>query len=219
MPETDDAQRLYLILPPLAETGDWPRALDAALGAGDVACVLAPLAARDEGSAKKIVKDLLAVAQRHDAALLIDAPSLVARSGADGAHLRVSGDTLEKSLRAAVETLKPDRILGAGGLRAKHDAMVAGEFDVDYVSFGDPAPDGYTPPLDQIADRVAWWSEIFNIPCVAYASALADVATLAAAGADFVALRDAVWADARGPAAAVAEAQAMLAARAAARTA
>ena len=51
------------------------------------------------------------------------------------------------------------------------------------------------------------------MPCVAYAPALADVATLAAAGADFISLREAVWDDARGAAAAVAQAQSVLDAR------
>lgn len=211
MADTENPQRLYLMLPPLADAGDWPQRLGPALAAGDVACVLAPLSARDEGSAKKIVKALSSVTEAAGVALIIDDVSLVMRSGADGAHLRVSGETLEKTLDAAVKALKPkDRILGAGGLKAKHDAMIAGEFDVDYVSFGDPAPDGFTPPVDQTAERVSWWAEIFNVPCVAYAPSLADVATLASAGADFVALRDAVWADSRGPAEAVAEAQRLL---------
>ncbi len=211
--ETENAQRLYLILPPLAEIGDWPQRLSDALGAGDVACVLAPLLARDEGEAKKIAKSLMAVTEPAGVALLIDNPALVMRAGADGAHLRVGGETLEKTLKDAISTLKPQRILGAGGLRAKHDAMIAGEFDVDYISFGDPAPDGFHPPIEQIAERAAWWSDIFNVPCVAYAPTLADVATLAAAGADFISLREAVWDDARGAAAAVAQAQAVLDAR------
>jgi thiamine-phosphate pyrophosphorylase len=210
MARTDNPQRFYLMLPPLEEAGDYAQRLAEALDAGDVACVLAPLAARDEGSAKKIVKAMIAVTGPRDVALLIDDASLVARSGADGAHLRVTGETLEKSLTAAVEKLKPDRILGAGGVKAKHDAMIAGEFDVDYVCFGDPAPDGYTPPVEQTLERVAWWAEIFNVPCVAFAPALADVAALSKAGADFVALRDAVWNDPRGAGAAMADAQALL---------
>ena len=218
MADTDTAQRLYLMLPPLSEAGDWPQKLEAALGAGDVACVLAPLVARDEGAAKKIVKDLVSVTESAGVALLIDAPALVMRAGADGAHMRVTPDTLEKTVPDAVKTLKKeDRILGIGGLRAKHDAMIAGEYDIDYVSFGDPAPDGFVPPVEQIAERASWWAEIFNVPCVAHAPALADVATLAKAGADFISLREAVWNDPRGAAAAVAEAQQLLAANANAR--
>jgi thiamine-phosphate pyrophosphorylase len=210
MAKKDNAQRFYLMLPPLEEPGDYPQRLADALEAGDVACVLAPLAARDDGSAKKIVKALIAVTEPRDVALLIDSPSLVARAGADGAHVRVTGETLEKTLTDAIETLKPDRIVGAGGLKAKHDAMIAGEFDVDYVSFGDPAPDGYTPPIEQTLERVSWWADIFNVPCVAFAPTLADVAALTKAGADFVALREAVWNDPRGARVAMAEAQALL---------
>jgi thiamine-phosphate pyrophosphorylase len=204
----DNRTRLYLMTPPLAEAADFAVSLEAALAAGDVACVLVTLAARDESTAKKIVKALLPVTEPRGVALLIDSAGLVARSGADGAHLRLSGETLDKTLTEAIESLKPDRIVGAGGLRAKHDAMIAGEYDVDYVSFGEPAPDGYLPPMEQVLERVTWWSDIFNVPCVAYAPTLADVKTLAEAGADFVSLRDAVWNDPRGPAVAVKEAQA-----------
>jgi thiamine-phosphate pyrophosphorylase len=215
-PQTN--QRLYLMLPPLDEAGDWPQKLKGVLGVGDVACVLAPLTARDESSAKKIVKALIDVTEPAGVALLIDAPSLVMRAGADGAHMRVTTDTLEKLVPDAIKTLKKeDRILGIGGLRAKHDAMIAGEYDVDYVSFGDPAPDGYVPPIEQIAERAGWWAEIFNVPCVAHAATLADVATLTKVGADFISLREAIWDDARGPVAAMQEAQALLDANANAR--
>jgi thiamine-phosphate pyrophosphorylase len=215
-PQTN--QRLYLMLPPLEEAGDWPQKLKSVLGVGDIACVLAPLTARDEGSAKKIVKALIDVTEPAGVALLIDAPSLVMRAGADGAHMRVTTDTLEKLVPDAIKSLKKeDRILGIGGLRAKHDAMIAGEYDVDYVSFGDPAPDGYVPPIDQIAERAGWWAEIFNVPCVAHAASLADVATLTKVGADFISLREAIWDDARGPVAAMQEAQGLLDANANAR--
>lgn len=215
-PQTN--QRLYLMLPPLDEAGDWPQKLKSVLGVGDIACVLAPLTARDEGSAKKIVKSLIDVTEPLGVALLIDAPSLVMRAGADGAHMRVTADTLEKLVPDAIKALKKeDRILGIGGLRAKHDAMIAGEYDIDYVSFGDPAPDGYVPPIEQIAERAGWWAEIFNVPCVAHAASLADVATLTKVGADFISLREAIWDDARGPAAAMQEAQGLLDANANAR--
>jgi len=61
------------------------------------------------------------------------------------------------------------------------------------VMFGEPRRDGSIPPLADVVDRVDWWAEIFQTPCVAYAARLADVAPLAAAGADFVALGDALW--------------------------
>jgi thiamine-phosphate pyrophosphorylase len=71
--------------------------------------------------------------------------------------------------------------------------MTAGEAGADYVMFGEPRRDGWTPPVAETAEQVAWWAGIFVTPCVAYAARLDDVATLAAVGADFVALGDALW--------------------------
>jgi thiamine-phosphate pyrophosphorylase len=63
---------------------------------------------------------------------------------------------------------------------------------------------------EALIERVAWWAELFNPPCVVRAKSLADIAPLVEAGADFVLLDDAVWSDPRGPAAAIADAQARL---------
>ena len=54
--------------------------------------------------------------------LLDGRPDLVARAGADGAHL-----TGIEAFQAAVPALKPDRIAGCGGIHSRHDAMLAAE--------------------------------------------------------------------------------------------
>ena len=204
--------RLYLVTPALSDAAAFLPDLEAAMDAGDVACVLARIATPDEGLVKKVVRALGPAVQKRGAALLVEADAkLVVRADADGVHVHGKGDTLEQGLEDAIESLKPDRIVGAGGVRNRHDSMMVGELDVDYVMFGDPAPDGWLPPLEQVVERVSWWAEIFNVPCVAFAARLEDVAALSQAGADFVALGDAVWEDARGPAAAVRDAQAALA--------
>jgi len=67
------------------------------------------------------------------------------------------------------------------------------------------------PPFDAIIERIEWWSELFTVPCVGFATSLAEIAPLVAAGADFVAIGDAVWDDPRGALAALAEASQLLA--------
>ena len=52
-PEAPPA-RLYLITPPLSAAAPFDTALAAALGAGDVACVLARFATNDPGQRKAI---------------------------------------------------------------------------------------------------------------------------------------------------------------------
>ncbi|MCI4677283.1 thiamine phosphate synthase [Rhodoblastus acidophilus] len=197
--------RLYLITPPAAEADAVAPAVEAALGAGDVACVLLRFAILDEGARKKIVKALAPMVQGAGAALLVpDDAALAARAGADGVHVEGFGD----NFAAALESLKPERIVGIGALASRDEAMLAGESDADYLMFGalDPGADSAAAT----AERASWWAELFNVPCVAVAHETADVETLARSGAEFVALGPKFFADPRGIAAAVAEAQAAL---------
>jgi thiamine-phosphate pyrophosphorylase len=129
----------------------------------------------------------------------IDLAGIATRGGADGAHMIGADPELANTWR---ERLK-DRSIGAGGLRSRDDAMIMGEAGVDYLMFGEPRADGSLPPLEALIERAAWWAEIFATPCVAFAPSLASVPALAATGAEFVALGEAVWTHAGGPAAAV----------------
>lgn len=198
--------RLYLLTPLVSDPATLSGALAGVLGAVDVAAVLLRLHDADERSLINRVKAVAPSVQRAGAALLVAGrPDIVARAGADGAHL-VGPD----ALRATVAMLKPNYIAGAGGLRSRHDAMVAAEAGADYVMFGEPDAAGHRPSRDAVIDRVAWWAEVFEIPCVGYAGALDDIDALAAAGADFVAVGDALFEDSRGPAAAAADAASRL---------
>ncbi len=194
--------RLYLITPPVADAESIAPALKAALGAGDVACVLLRFAPPDENARKKICRALASIVQDHGAALLLaDAPQLAARAGADGVHMTQSGEKLE----AALESLKPDRIVGIGGLADKDQAMTAGELDIDYVMFGDLDPGGESAA--SVIERASWWAEIFNVPCIGVAHEIADVEALAKTGAEFVALGPKIFDDPNGVAASVRQAQ------------
>ncbi len=198
-----DGPRLFLMLPPFADAGLAP-ALEAALGAADVACVLARFAAGDTPLAA--ARTLAAVAQARGTAFLVaDALELAVAAAADGVQAAGTAAGLE-----AAKRLKPDFIVGVGGLRDRDAAMTVGEADIDYVMFGEPEAGVGTVAL---LDRVAWWAEIFTVPCVAFAATLAEVGPLARAGADFVALAGAVWSDPRGPVRALADAQQALALR------
>jgi len=192
--------RLYLVTPTLSDASAARELLAPALAAADVAAVLLRLPAADERTLINRVRELAPLVQARGVALLIDGrPDLVARAGADGVHL--SGIA---AVQEAIGTLKPDRIVGAGGLESRHDAMVAAEAGADYVMFGEPDAAGKRPSFEAIRERVEWWAEVFEVPCVAYAASLTEVGPLAAA--EFVALGPCVLSDPRGPAAAVAEA-------------
>ena len=198
--------RLYVLTPVASDAGPLSENLAEIFRAVDVAAVLLRQGDADERSLINRVKAVARGVQAAGAALLVDGrPDIVARAGADGVHL--AGP---EALQAAVRMLKPNYIAGAGSLRTRHDAMVAAEAGADYVMFVEPDAAGHTPSRDAVIDRVAWWAELFEIPCVGYATTLDDVAALAAAGADFVAVGEALFDDPRGPKIAAADAAARL---------
>lgn len=215
MPEP--AARLYLVTPLIADADAFAPRLAEACRAGAVAAVLLRLEAADERTLTKRMKVLTPAAQDGGAAVLVSAPgevdlaAIATRGGADGVHVGA-----DPALVGALRERLKDRIVGAGGLRSKDDAMTAGEAGADYLMFGEPRPDGTVPLLDAVAERAAWWAEIFETPCVAFAPTLDAVARLAATGAEFVAVGGAGWSHGDGPAAAVAAAVAAAAAAVAA---
>jgi thiamine-phosphate pyrophosphorylase len=195
-------QRLYLVTPRIEDPASFARQIDQALTAGDVAAVLLRLADGDARTQIDCVKAIAAIVQRRDVALLIEGHAeMAARAGADGAH--ISGI---EAFVAALPLLKPDRIAGAGGLLGRHDAMLAGEAGADYVMFGEPDRRGRRLPFDELEERLLWWADLLEIPCVGYAGGPDEVAALARTGADFVALGEWIWTEPQGAAAAVAAA-------------
>jgi thiamine-phosphate pyrophosphorylase len=195
------APRLYLATPPLDDASSLATSLPALLAAADIAAVLVRLQTTDQRGMITRVKSLASAIQNAGAALLIDGHvELVARAGADGAHLFGIA-----ALEEALPSLKPDRIAGVGGLATRHDSMLAGELGADYVLFGERDERGHRPSMEAVAERLDWWAELFEPPCIGYATTTEEAYVFARAGADFVLVDDAVWADARGGAAALTE--------------
>jgi len=201
------APRLYLITPIIEDAAAFSGKLRDALTAADIAAVLLRLKPAGERDLINRIKVLAPMVQEKDIALLLDEwPDLVARAGADGSHL-----TGIEAFMAAVESLKPAKIAGCGGVNSRDDMMLAGERGADYVMIGQVTAGQRRPPFDAIIERIEWWSELFTVPCVGFAASLTEITPLVAAGADFVAIGDAVWDDPRGALAALAEASRLLA--------
>lgn len=196
------APRLYLATPLVADSAQLVSQLPELLAIADIAAVLLRLAPSDERGIIQRAKALASPVQKAGAALLLDGYyEQVARSGADGANV-----TGIEAMQEAMPTLKPDRILGVGGLITRHDAMTAGEAGADYVLFGEPDANGERPSAEAICERLDWWAELFEPPCVGFAATLDEARMFAAAGADFVLVGDAIWQDPRGPRAALRDA-------------
>jgi thiamine-phosphate pyrophosphorylase len=196
------APRLYLATPEVDDPSQLVAELPGLLAAADVAAVLVRPRQTDQRTMISRIKLLAPVIQDAGAALLLDGHvELVARGGADGAHLGGIA-----ALEEGLPSLKPDRIAGVGGLATRHDSMAAGELGADYVLFGEPNAQGERPSVEAIAERLQWWDELFEPPCVGFAASREEAIEFAAAGADFVLVGDFIWADPRGARAALIEA-------------
>jgi len=200
--------RLMLITPLIGEAAAFADVLSAACAAGDIAAVIARFAPVSDADLSVRARALMPLAQERNIAFLLhEQASSAAKVGADGAHL--SGTQM---LRESLPILKPGLIAGAGGLASRHDAMLAAELGADYVMFGEPDAAGKSPSFAAIVERVAWWAEIFEIPCVAFAETADQALELARAGADFIALGAAVWRDPQRIETVIAEAAARISA-------
>lgn len=202
---------LYLITPLIDETRDFAPVLRDALAAAPASAVQLRLAPSDERTLTRRAKEWAEIVQAANAAAILgidlepgqdlDLATIMMRGGADGIHVR----DLEQG-RALRERVRGERIVGIGNLRSRHDCMEAGEADLDYLMFGEPRLDDSIPAQDVALERATWWAEIFETPAVIYAPSLDDIANAVATGAEFIALRDAVFAHPDGAASGVAEA-------------
>jgi thiamine-phosphate pyrophosphorylase len=159
--------------------------LTAALDAAPVASLLIrPAAATDA----ETVRALIVLAQNKGVATLLPGDTAAAtKLGADGVHVAWTPDVVQqfKSIRGSAG---PGMIVGADAGRTRHDAMELGEGGADYVAFGIPAHvEGRVRAAERQLGLVSWWSEVFEIPCVALDVADAEQARqLSEAGADFI---------------------------------
>lgn len=160
-----------------------------------------------ERDAMAAAGDQVALVQSHGAAAIIVNHSAVAgRTGADGVHV----ETGPVDIKAATQTFKPDRIVGAGNLKTRHAAMEAGSEDIDYVLFGRLRGDTHPQPHPKAVKLAEWWADLMKVPVVLLAGNSIAALDNLPRSIDFVALDRALWEFPGGPAAALKRARSLL---------
>jgi len=182
---------LYLISPQDVG-GTFHDRLKSALAGGPVAAFQLRAKDVDQHELARLAEPLQRICADHDVAFIVnDSVSLAKRLEADGVHLGQSdGDP-----REARAILGPSKQIGVTCHASRHLAMEAGEAGADYVAFGAFYPT-LTKPSEHRPDPaiLGWWAGLFEIPCVAIGGITPDNAQpLVAAGADFIAVCNAVW--------------------------
>src|SRR5690348_3675938 len=200
LPQRTAPAKLYLISPQEVG-GSFPDRLRAALEPGVAAAFQLRVKEVEEHELARLAEPLQRICADGDVAFIVnDSMSLAKRLGADGVHLgQGDGD-----VREARALLGPSAQIGKTCHDSRHLAMEAGEAGADYVAFG-PFYPTTTKPSDYRPDPsiLSWWSTVFEIPCVAIGGITPENARpLVEAGADFIAVCQAVWGK-EDPAAAV----------------
>ena len=196
--------RLYLLTPSaLPDLAHFAKTFAATLDAGDVACVQLRLKDVSDDEIRRACDALRPIAQDRDVAFLMnDCPNLAHELGCDGVHIGQEDTTYAEARRI----VGADAIVGVTCHDSRDLAMRAGEAGADYVAFGAFYPTATKIPKSTAEPEIlAWWSELFTVPCVAIGGITIDNASsLIAAGTDFLAVCGGVWDHPQGPAAAVA---------------
>ena len=189
-PRTEPA-KLYLISPQEVG-GAFPDRLRAALEPTLAAAFQLRVKDLDEHELAKLAEPLQLICADAGVAFIVnDSMKLAKRLGADGVHLgQGDGD-----IREARMLLGPSAQIGKTCHDSRHLAMEAGEAGADYVAFGAFYPTKTKPSDYRPAPTIlAWWSALFEIPSVAIGGITPHNAKLLVdAGADFVAVCQAVW--------------------------
>jgi thiamine-phosphate pyrophosphorylase len=193
MAEVKHRCRLYLQFP-VQPSAKLEAQLAQAVANSEAASVLL---VPDESTIDKIhIGRLIDLVQgRGLACLIANDIGLAEHLGADGVHLKADPTAYAAARKLLGETAS----IGAGCGLNRHDAMLLAELGADYVAFG-PDAGSDIDAIDQCAELITWWSEIFVVPCVAWnIDSAEDAARLAALGADFIAPSTRIWRDDEAP--------------------
>jgi len=189
-PRTEPA-KLYLISPQEVG-GAFPDRLKAALDPGVAAAFQLRVKDVDEHQLARLAEPLQRICADADVTFIVnDSMALAKRLGADGVHLGQS----DGDIREARALLGPSAQIGRTCHDSRHLAMEAGEAGADYVAFGAFYPTTTKPSNYRPAPAIlSWWASVFEIPCVAIGGITpANAKPLVDAGADFIAVCQAVW--------------------------
>lgn len=184
MATTDPNCQLYLKLPRQLSR-EVMAVLEQTIASTEIACVL--LGESDAALVLTDASEFVQRTQEHGIAFLVENQVELALSlGADGVHLTDAEETTYAQARARLGNAA---ILGVSCGDNRHLAMTLAEMGADYIAFG-----GAPLVSEQRAELIAWWSEIFQVPCVALDVEDADEAAgLAELGADFVVPSSSLW--------------------------
>ncbi len=192
--------RLFLITPPNIEIESFAELLDDTLSVNNIAILLVASDSIVFNNMHSNYKRIQQIAHRYNISALIQNNLKFANeTTVDGVQI----DELDV-LKQTLVNPKPFEIVGAAGIESKHDAMVKGETQIDYMFFGNITATESEYSLPKVLEFSEWWAENFNIPGVALAGQkLESIREIAKSGIEFIAVRNTIWNFPDGPKSAI----------------
>ena len=171
--------RLCLVTPAGVDARTFASHVADALTGGDVASLIIAADPTDPSALQKAAEAFVPIAQDAGAAVIIHGDTrIVGRTHADGVLI----DSGPGDLAAAVAALHPKRMVGAGGIASRHEALAAGEAAPDFLFFGRLDGDNGDGVFPKALDLADWWSVVTVIPAIVMGGCtLASVREAAAA--------------------------------------
>ena len=208
MSKTESRCRLVLVAPEFTDAAAAAQVMADALKGGDVSSVIIPQYGLDDTAFHKVAEALVPVIQAVGAAALVCGDSRVAgRVRADGIHIAGGAELLAE----AIEKFTPKLIVGGGNAQDRHGALEIGELQPDYIFFGKIDGDFKPEAHPKNVALAEWWASMISIPCIVMGGTdPQSVLDIAESGAEFAALRLAVFADPARAAAVIQETNALL---------
>ena len=162
-----------------------------AFSSGDIASIVFDAADLDEVEFQSLISPVVSAAQELGIAVIVVTQTRVAgRVGADGMQFGQDPDVV----REAMDKYSPQMMVGVGNVKTRHNALVLGELQPDYLMFGKPGGDIRPEPHPKNVDLANWWSSMVEIPCILLGgNSLESAVEVAKTGADFVALEKAIF--------------------------
>ena len=169
-----------------------PEQLEEALAKDDVACVILRDHDSKPGEFEAYCRKAVQIAQAAGSAALISADTqTMGRVDADGLYV----ETSHSEVRDYVARFSPHKLVGCGGMMDRHNALIYGEANPDFVMFGKLGRDIRPEPHPKNLALAEWWAEFVEVPGVVLGGNIVEsVVAAAQTGSDFVLLEQAIFA-------------------------
>ena len=198
---------LYLVSPPAITLASFMPEVEEALGLGAVKAFQLRLKNASDVQIFEAAAKIQPICQKYSIAFILnDRVDLVKKCSADGVHLGQE----DMSVAEARKILGEEFVIGATCHASRDLAIDAASAGANYVAFG-----AFFPTISKSAEKIEkwgvpkpeileFWSTATEIPCVAIGGITPqNCKPLIDAGADFIAVINAVWKHPQGAAAGV----------------